>query len=89
LSRERQNQVAASDSGEPESPSEQATLQIRSTPVDITVSTRGPKTTSVALGAFGPAITIAVGGIVGFPVWAITVICVLQIAMAYLRRRGT
>lgn len=74
---------------EPETPSERATLQIVTHPFGITVSSQGTTAAVVlALGVIGPAATIMAGHSVGFPIWAIMVICVLQIAAAIMRRRN-
>jgi hypothetical protein len=73
---------------EPEQPTERATLNIRTKPVDLTVSAQGAATRTLTLGVIGPVGTIVAGHYAGLPVWAIVVICVLQI-VAIIAHRGT
>lgn len=72
---------------QPEEPTEQATLRIRTSPLDIKMSAQGVATQSVALGVIGPAATIAVGRFAGFPVWAVIVIVALQVLAAAFQHR--
>jgi hypothetical protein len=74
------------DLDDPEEPSERATLTIRSKPVDLTVSAQGAATMTLTLGVIGPVGTIAIGHYAGFPVWAIVIVCALQIIALILRR---
>jgi hypothetical protein len=80
--------TAPGDREQPEEPTERAILQIRTSPPSIKVSVEGAAAWSLALGVVGCAATIAVGHFVGFPVWAVIVVCALQIAGAVARRRG-
>jgi hypothetical protein len=70
------------DEEHPEEPTERAGLRIRTCPLDITVSAQGAATRSLAVGVIGPAVTIVVGHFVGLAVWAVIVICALQVAVA-------
>lgn len=70
-----------------EVPTERATLQITTSPPGIALRAEGASTRILALGVIGPAATTAVGHFAGLPVWAITIICVLQIVAAVVRRR--
>ena len=72
---------------DPEQPTERATLNIRSKPVDLTVSAQGAATRTLTLGVIGPVGTIAVGHYAGLPGWAIVLICALQI-VAVIAHRG-
>lgn len=78
--------LTSSSPEQPEPPTELATLDIRSTPVSITVSAQGAATKTLVAGVIGPVGTITAGHFAGLPAWAITVICVLQIATAVVRR---
>jgi hypothetical protein len=71
-----------------EAPTDQAVLQIASTPLSITASGRGPVATSMALGVLGPAATITAGSFSGFPAWMVTAICFLQVVAACFPPRG-
>jgi hypothetical protein len=73
---------------EPEQPTERALLTIRSKPVDLTVSAQGAATRTLTLGVIGPIGTIAVGHYAGFPVWAIVIVCALQIIAVLAYRSG-
>jgi hypothetical protein len=64
-------------------PTEDASLRIKTVPVKIEVSAHGP----LAVAIVGPAATIAVGHLADFPVWAVLVICALQIVAAVVMRR--
>jgi len=64
--------------GRSENPTDSANLTVSSIPVSINMSARG----TLALGVVGPAGTIAVAHLVGFPVGATLVICILQIVAA-------
>jgi len=79
--------VPGDDQGQSEGPTERATLQIRTSPFDVRVSAQGAAAGSLALGVIGPAGTIVAGHFVGFPVWAVIVIAVLQILAAAAPRR--
>jgi hypothetical protein len=78
--------VTSSNPEQPEPPTELATLNIRSSPVSITVSAQGAATKTLTLGVIGPVGTIAVGHYAELPLWAIVVICALQIAAVVVRR---
>jgi hypothetical protein len=84
-------EIVTSDPGgdqeQSEEPTDRATLQIRTSPLDIKVSTQGAAARSLALGVIGPAITIMAGHFARFPVWAVIVIAALQVLAAALRRR--
>lgn len=77
--------VTASTPEHPEPPTEQAMLNIRSSPVTITVSAQGAATKTLTLGVIGPVGMIVAGHFAYLPAWAITLLCALQIAavMAY------
>jgi hypothetical protein len=79
--------LASSSPEPPEQPTELATLNIRSNPASVTVSAQGGSTKTLVLGVIGPASTIAVGHFAGLPVWAIIVICALQVAAAVVTHR--
>ena len=74
--------VSSSDSEQPEAPTEQASLQIRRSPLNIAMSTQGSATNTLVLGVIGPGVTIAAGHFGGLPAWAIVLICALQILCA-------
>jgi hypothetical protein len=74
------------DTDESEAATEQATLQIESHLVDVTVSSQGTTATVLTLGVIGPAATIIVGHLVGLPGWLVAVVCLLQIAAAVICR---
>jgi hypothetical protein len=78
--------VTSSSPELPEPPTEWATLNIRSSPVSITVSAQGAATKTLTLGVIAPASTITAGHFANQPVWAITAICVLQIVAAMVHR---
>jgi hypothetical protein len=83
------NHSSAVTSSNPERlkpPTELATLNIRSSPVSITVSAQGAATKTLTLGVIGPVGTIAVGHYAELPVWAIVAICALQIVGAVTHR---
>jgi hypothetical protein len=78
---------ASSSPEQLEKPTDRATLRITAGPVEIAVSGQGAATKALALGVIGPALTIGVGHLVGFPVWSVIVICALQVIVATLQRR--
>jgi hypothetical protein len=81
--RERSRPPEAGGAEDLPAPSCDAYLHIEADPVNVEVSARGP----LALGIVGPAATVAVGHLAGFPVWAILTICALQIVAAVVMSR--
>lgn len=74
---------------QPEAPTELAALQIRVSSFDLNVSARGTTACRMALGVIGPAVTIMVGHLAGFPVWAVILLAALQVLAAALYRGGS
>jgi hypothetical protein len=78
--------ITPANPDDPEQPTERATLTIRSKPVDLTVSAQGAAARMLTVGVIGPVGTIAVGHYAGFPVWAIVIVCALQIIAVIVHR---